>query len=157
MTSRISALWGLKALPDTIPWDEFDYGMVESPADICFLSRDDLRKEASQYTEGLAFGEHTELRWLRRSGGLYHLVYLNDQGRIFPGAMRDALLTWLPEAMPDCFLLWSEQDGRIPKAPEYPRGSGPAAERKCVTLRHYEIEGCCIYRCVALQPWRATT
>ena len=154
MNPRISSLWGVAELPGNIPWSEFDYGMVESPAEVWFLNRSDLQAEASRYTHGVAFGLRAELRWLKRRGGLYHLVYISDDGKELPGAMRQSPLTPVRDAIPERLLLWSEEDGRIPMAPEYPRGSGRRSGRMSVTLRHYEFQGRRIFRCVSLQPWK---
>jgi hypothetical protein len=135
MTSVLSSAWDLDGLPPGLPWDEFDFAMVESPSEVWFLDRAAVAAEAGRYSRGVAFGARSELRWMKRAGGRFHIVYLSDEGRALQGAMRRAEL-FPVEAEPRHLLMWGEDDGRIPTTPEYPRGAGPQPGRKAVALRH---------------------
>jgi hypothetical protein len=143
MSPKISSRQGLAGLPPGLPWDQFEYAIVESPAETRWLTMPDEREKAAGYERGLAFGEQAELRWLRRADGKYHLVYISDSG--------DRLVEFSDEANLDAgedgrIILWGERetgteeffDGRIPEPLPYP--SGIPGNRLAVRVRHYTLK-----------------
>lgn len=98
MPLRISSVL-IKDFPAEIPWNKFQYGILESPWDTRFV---DLAAGVSgltldNYDTGLLFGPDTELRWRRRRNGQFHLVFISDAGDPWPGASSEAELTKIGE------------------------------------------------------------
>ncbi|HWZ42327.1 MAG TPA: hypothetical protein VNW97_02580 [Candidatus Saccharimonadales bacterium] len=139
MKPLLSALPRESAWPAEVRWEEFDCAMVESPAEVRFLGREQIR-EAIGFPRGVAFGPKAELRWMRRAGGQLHFVYLNDEGRpLREDAPHKSTVTPVEEEIfPQQFFLWNASDGRIPKTPSYPYAG--TAERLAVRVRHYKLE-----------------
>jgi hypothetical protein len=160
MTARMSSRQGLTALPDNLPWDQFDYAVVESAAEVRLLALPDQQVDAVKYPRGLAFGKLGELRWLLRANGKYHLVYVSEQGDVLPGATDDAGLDTGDDGQ---IILWGERDGdsdeffdgRIPNPLPYP--AGIPGQRLAVWIRNYTItEGeagrtVFFFRCVGIR------
>jgi len=160
MTARISSRQGLTALPGDLPWDEFDFAVVESAAEVRLLTLPAQQGEAVKYPRGLAFGKLGELRWVLRANGKYHLVYVSDQGDVLPESADHANLETREDGQ---IILWGERDGntdeffdgRIPNALPYPVGI--PGKRLAVWIRNYAVtEGqpartVSLFRCVAIK------
>ena len=98
MGPRISSVV-IKDFPAEIPWNEFQYGILESPWDTRFveIAGTDNGLTPARYETGLLFGPDAELRWRRRRNGQYHLVFISDKGEAWPGAPDVAELTKIGE------------------------------------------------------------
>src|ERR1035441_9422662 len=108
MTARISSRQGLTALPGNLPWNEFDYAVVESAAEVRLLTLPDQQGDAVKYPRGLAFGRLGELRWVLHANGRYHLVYVSDQGDVLRESTDHADLETREDGQ---IILWGERDG----------------------------------------------
>lgn len=138
----ISSLQRPGAMPADIPWDEFDFAMVESPSQSLFLGRPRVASEAREFPIGVAFGKHSELRWRRRGGNIYHMVYVSDSERPLPGVEKPTGIKRLQEE--GQILLWSAGDLRIPSTPEYPGFEG--SPRLALCTIHYDLDGTRFHR-----------
>jgi hypothetical protein len=142
MNARMSCRGGLAAMPNNLPWPEFDCAIVESAAATAFL---DLRVAANraaaeEWPRGRAFGLKSELRWMRPADGLLRLVYIHDNGTLLSGAKEDVPLHYRHEQV---IVLWGEREqggvfseGRIPIDLQYPAWA-PQTKRIAVKTHHY--------------------
>jgi hypothetical protein len=160
MTARISSRQGLTALPCNLPWDQFDFAVVESAAEVRLLALPSQQGDAVRYPRGVAFGELSELRWVLRANGKYHLVYVSDQGDVLRESTDHADLETREDGQ---IILWGERDGdtseffdgRIPGLLPYP--AGIPGKRLAVWIRYYAVtEGepagaGSLFRCVGIQ------
>lgn len=159
MSARISSLQGLISLPDGLPWEQFEYAIVESPGETRWLIWPEEQRKAAGYERGIAFSEQAELRWLRRADGRYHLVYISDSGDRVGDFADEADLETGADGQ---IIIWGERDavtgeffdGRIPDALPYP--AGMPGNRLAVRVRHYALkEGepertVSLFRCVTV-------
>jgi hypothetical protein len=161
--SRISSLERREALPAELRWEEFASAIVEGSdkVEILDLKNPENRMETARYPRGLAFGEQSELRWVRRESGL-HLVYISDEDKdLGEGSLPEPLN--LVEGEPGSLLLWGERqadgkyyDGRIPRLLEYPQWAPQpkVGGRLAVKIRHYELregdDAMPLFRCVRI-------
>jgi hypothetical protein len=145
MSSRISSLTSSDSLGLHVPWGEFEYGILESPAEVKFLAVQAREPEGVQpetFSSGTLFGQKAELRWRHRRNGCFHLVMVHDGGLTLEG---DAGVTLQPleaaedAVIPSSVLLWKGQDEpRIPRTITYP--GVPAGTRPKVRLRSYWLQ-----------------
>jgi len=159
--SKISSLEGLAIMPAVVRWDEFECAIVESPDRIEFVELSaETHATAAMHPRGLAFGPRAELRWQRRAKGL-HVVYISDDNETLGEGSDPVDLTEAAGREPAEILLWGEkerggtefQDGRIPRLLDYGRWGALAPEggRLAVRIKHYDLEGVSLYRCVELR------
>lgn len=148
----------LEELPADLLEEGFDYAIVEAPDGIEFLDLGDpdFREMAMGYARGIAFGEKGEVRWLRRSSGHYHIVWVRDD-EARPPAARLSLSLKAVEAEPQRIMIWGEREadghyyeGRIPGRLDYP--DRVDAGRLAVEVQHYVSEDGSrrLFRCVRM-------
>lgn len=139
MTALLSSLPGQKTWPEGIKWEQFRYAMVESPAEVRFLGTSEIRS-AMNFHWGVAFGPRAELRWMRRTGRLYHFVYLSDDNLpLLENMPHQRKVAAVEERKPDRLFLWDGSDGRIPHTPVYPHPASQSGKRLAVRIRHYKF------------------
>jgi len=155
MTPKISSRQGLSSLVGFVDWNEFDWAIVESPAEVRLLDRSAM-PDAGGFPQGLAFGEFSELRWRKRSAGL-HVVYVSDRGRPLEGSDNSQELA---EKGSGHIVMWGSRDGeeyydsRIPGRLGYPK-SVPAGQRLAAITKNYELKnGARFFRCAGLEPMK---
>jgi hypothetical protein len=136
----------------------FDYAIVEAPDGIEFLDLEDadFREMGLEFPRGVAFGEMAEVRWLRRSSGVYHVVWVRDDEVPPAEALLSLPLATVP-GEPRTLMIWGEREadgfyyeGRIPKHLDYP--DRVDADRLAVEVRHYVSKDGSrrLFRCVRI-------
>jgi len=135
-----------------LPWDLFEYGIVESPSKTNLLRNPRPSQVRPQdFPAGVFFGRQAELKWRRRRNGRFHLVLIGEEG---VDALPDAeVVSLCPVQAADCGLpqriyLWGQPHGALTAAQWYeariprliveypPEFSG---HRVAVHLAHYTM------------------
>ncbi len=142
--------------------EPFQYAILEKPDDVVFEELDGICELIAEYRypRGVAFGEDGEMRWLRRSSGKIHAVWVRDTGPRPDEADREMTLRLADEQAPGSLILWGEREadghyyeGRIPAGQTYPKAPGDG-RRLAVTIRDYESEDGSrrLFRLTGLEP-----
>jgi hypothetical protein len=144
MNPLISSIVLAESLRSSIPWREFNYAILESPSEICFVSlaaAEPERLNPEAFSSGTLFSENAELRWRRRRDGRFHLVMVHDAGLTLKGEIGiplEPLANSTKGTSPPQLLLWKPVDEpRIPRSIGYP--SMPAGKRPSIALKHYRL------------------
>ena len=153
--STISNLRNLEDVAPHVRWEKYVCAILESPSRTCFVSRGEAQRlRLEDFRTGLLFGETAELRFRKRRGGKYHLVYIDDQDGSLDGG---ETLTLEAGSGPVQIFLWGEALGnhwyeaRIPGELSYPIDSG---WRAAVRVKHYRMNSpktVNLFRCCGLE------